>query len=232
MPLTASTVPHRRTTLLSHLKVWRNRRDLWLLVASLAYLLVCTYIVCLANSYSDRINTNGRLEESQRYAAPDALLTASSEFFRNHPEIPQDISDILVRIACVVMLIRCFLFREWSVTILRRVLWVVSTLYLLRALFVSATVLPSPWLACKFNYKDNIFYDALLLLCTIILFFFRQWRPHKTRLTNTISKQSNRDSRAEMCFTLATLSYSQQPRSCSGPTAAASTKPQSRAKPF
>jgi len=39
--------------------------------------------------------------------------------------------------------------------------------YLLRACFIPLTVLPTPWVTCKKGYKDNIFYDAFLIVLQI-----------------------------------------------------------------
>ena len=143
---------------------FRCRKDIYLLLMAIAYFILCTYIVCIANSYADRVNTNAFLSDDKKYIAPDEIQDSLYDDFMNAKWLPQDLPDLLVRLSVALILLRGLSLGSMSAVVLRRVLFVMGSTYLLRAPFVASTVLPSPWRDCVTQYRPNILYDALLLL--------------------------------------------------------------------
>jgi len=148
----------------SYLMIYRNNRDIVFTLYSAIWFFFCTYVVCLANSYADRVNTNvNNNNDEMDYIAPDIILKPTHEYFIENKWIPRDIADLLVRGSAALIIIRALTLKCYSLTVTRRILLVMGFLYLLRACFIPLTVLPTPWVDCKKKYKDNIFWDALLL---------------------------------------------------------------------
>jgi len=151
-----------------YLKIYRNNRDIILTLYAAIWFFFCTYLVSLANSYADRINTNvNNTEEDIDYVAPDALLETANKFFTDNTWIPRSIADYLVRFTAGLIILRALTLKSYTLTVSRRILYVMGFVYLLRACFIPLTVLPTPWVTCKKDYKDNIFYDALLIVFQI-----------------------------------------------------------------
>jgi len=149
-----------------YFKVYRNNRDIVFTLYSAVWFLFCTYVVCLANSYADRTNTNVINEgdpTKEDYVAPDMILQHAQQFFDKNDWIPRNIADILVRCSAILIILRALTLKSYSLTVSRRIFLVMGFVYLLRACFIPLTVLPTPWTECIKGYHDNIFWDALLL---------------------------------------------------------------------
>jgi len=147
----------------TYIIVYRNNRDVVFTLYSALWFFFCTYVVCLANSYADRTNTNVINDSDNDYVAPDVILKPTHQFYLENQWIPRDIADILVRATSGLIILRALTLKCYSLTVARRILLVMGFVYLLRACVIPLTVLPTPWVTCKKNYYDNIFYDALLL---------------------------------------------------------------------
>jgi len=152
-----------------YLKLYRNNRDIVFTLYSAIWFFFCTYFVSLTNSYADRVNTNVNNSEIDGvdYIAPDIILKPAHKYYKEHKWIPRDIADLLVRFSAAIIIIRALTLKNFSLTVTRRILLIMGFLYLLRACFIPLTVLPTPWVDCKKKYKDNIFWDALLLVLQI-----------------------------------------------------------------
>ncbi|KAG4106764.1 hypothetical protein H8356DRAFT_1025370 [Neocallimastix lanati (nom. inval.)] len=150
-----------------YLKIYRNNRDIIFTFYAAVWFFICTYIVSLANSYADRINTNVNKIYDQPYVAPDVILQPSNAFFEKNLWIPRSIADYIVRTSAALIIIRALTLKSYSLTVTRRILLIMGFVYLLRACFIPLTVLPTPWLNCKKTYKENIFYDALLIVLQV-----------------------------------------------------------------
>ncbi|ORX58544.1 hypothetical protein BCR36DRAFT_318052 [Piromyces finnis] len=148
-----------------YLIIYRNNRDIVFTLYAAIWFFFCTYVVCLANSYADRTNTNVINGNNNDYVAPDIILEFAHKFYLENEWIPRDIADLMVRTTSAFIIIRAITLKEYSFTVARRILLVMGFVYLLRACFIPLTVLPTPWVACEKTYKDddNIFLDALLL---------------------------------------------------------------------
>jgi hypothetical protein len=121
----------------------------------------------LANSYADRINTNVNKIYDQPYVAPDVILQPSNAFFEKNLWIPRSIADYIFITSAALIIIRALTLISYSLTVTIRNLLIMGFVYLLRACFIPLTVLPTPWLNCKKTYKENIFYDALLIVLQV-----------------------------------------------------------------
>jgi len=151
-----------------YLKVYRNNRDIIFTFYAAVYFFICTYIVSLTNSYADRVNTNvnNKVNDTD-YVAPDALLKTANKIYENNLWIPRPIADYIVRTSAALIILRALTLKSYTLTVTRRILLVMGFVYLLRACFIPLTVLPTPWVTCKKGYKDNIFYDAFLIVLQI-----------------------------------------------------------------
>lgn len=144
-------------------KLFRDKWDLVHLFYALIWFTFCVFMVSMANAYADRINPNNKIPLESKYVAPDIVLEPAFKFFQSNTWIPRDIPDVLVQTCTLLCLLRCFMFGQWSVTVLRRCFWIIGFLYLLRAPFVSLTVLPTPWIECEAKFDPDFFTDTFQL---------------------------------------------------------------------
>ena len=153
----------------SRLKYYLNwtrapyKRDLFLSTIAFVSFLLFTFLVCIANSYADRTNTNDLITDvSQKYVAPDLIQNPASRWYRT-TSLPDQLPDTLVGLASGLILLRGVTLGPWALTFFRRFMYTASALYFLRALTVSFTVIPTPFLTCPITFHSNLLYDALLL---------------------------------------------------------------------
>lgn len=151
-----------------YLVIYRNNRDIIFTLYAAIWFLFCTYVVSLSNSYADRTNTNVNNNYNDTdYIAPDALLGTANKIYENNTWIPRPIADYIVRTSAALIIIRALTLKSYTLTVTRRILYVMGFVYLLRACFIPLTVLPTPWVTCEKGYEDNIFYDAFLIVLQV-----------------------------------------------------------------
>jgi hypothetical protein len=87
----------------------------------------------------------------------------NTKFFRFRPYF----ADLCVLMNFLLIAFRFFLFKQLKekIVVLRRVLLIIGTLYILRSITILLTFLPNPQPFCSRREKEsNIFYEALLAL--------------------------------------------------------------------
>ncbi|KAL7749586.1 hypothetical protein RI367_005142 [Sorochytrium milnesiophthora] len=147
----------------NYLTLWRSPQDARMLLVSVVYFVVCSYITCLANSYVDRVNPNNLLPEPQRRPLLDPGMEAMYKAFAAS-HLPANVADTMVRLAAAVIFGRCLSLGSRSATVTRRVFYIAGTVYLLRAPTVVMTVLPNPYVQCETHFPlPPIPIDALSL---------------------------------------------------------------------
>jgi hypothetical protein len=139
-----------------------NMRDIRLTLAAMVYVVGCLYIAALSNSIADRINPNNLLPLNDRQTLPDPFMSLTRPIYE-YLELPVHFSDDILIVCFILMFARGFTMGTRTFTTVRRVLFIVGTLYVLRAMTVVATVLPNPLLECQSTWHPNLFYDALLV---------------------------------------------------------------------
>ncbi|KNE61821.1 hypothetical protein AMAG_07098 [Allomyces macrogynus ATCC 38327] len=142
---------------------WRSFYDLQLTLGAFVFIVICTYITCLANSTVDRTNPNNLLPIDQRRPLDDPAMHATFKLYRE-TGLPRNLSDTLVQLAAAMIILRGVTYGRYGCTVLRRAFYVGGIIYLLRAPTVLMTVLPNPLLDCVSHPNQNLFVDALLLL--------------------------------------------------------------------
>ncbi|KNE62816.1 hypothetical protein, variant [Allomyces macrogynus ATCC 38327] len=142
---------------------WRSFYDIQLTLGAFAFIVICTYITCLANSTVDRTNPNNLLPIDQRRPLDDPAKHATFKLYRE-TGLPRNLSDTLVQLAAAMIILRGVTYGRYGCTVLRRAFYVGGIIYLLRAPTVLMTVLPNPLLDCVSHPNPNLFVDALLLL--------------------------------------------------------------------
>lgn len=140
----------------------KSLRDIQLTIFSLSYFFLCLFIVCIGNSIADRVNPNNLLPVDQRRALPDPLMHVANRLYRKLG-LPYNLSDQLIGVAFLSSLLRIVTLQSLASTVLRRLLYVMATVYLLRAFTVIVTVLPNPLVDCVSEPYPNILYDAIQL---------------------------------------------------------------------
>ncbi|KND04722.1 uncharacterized protein SPPG_00429 [Spizellomyces punctatus DAOM BR117] len=143
-------------------KLWRDKRDLGLLGLAVVYFIICIYLVAVANAFADRRNTNTNKPPDQRYVAPDPLLDATNPwYYRVH--LPQNLPDTCVLISGVLMVLFAITRGAAAVTLIRRALFIVGSLYLGRVPYMMLTNLPAPYIYCFTPVDSNFGKDTWLL---------------------------------------------------------------------
>ncbi|KAJ3363007.1 hypothetical protein GGF31_001270 [Allomyces arbusculus] len=215
---------------------WRSFYDVRLTIGAFAFIVICTYITCLANSTVDRTNPNNLLPIDQRRPLDDPAMHATYKVYRE-TGLPRNLSDTFVQIAAAMIILRGVTYGRYGCTVLRRAFYVGGIIYLLRAPTVLMTVLPNPLLDCVSHPKPNIFFDALLLLvqaridvwiaALIITTVYTLWHwtvKHKVgrdrwwgRLVRALDGQEELDRRETMAAAAATAHSSPTTTGSSGP---------------
>lgn len=98
-------------------------------------------------------------------ALPDRIMEVSNKIFVELG-LPTNLSDQLILVALFAIILRTFTMQTVPLitAVFRRVLYIMGTVYLLRALTVTLTVLPNPLTQCESQPDNDLFYDAYLLL--------------------------------------------------------------------
>ncbi|KAJ3006141.1 sphingomyelin synthase [Thoreauomyces humboldtii] len=143
------------------LTLWKQpwKRDIGLLLLSAVWFVICIYAVALANAFSDRQNTNENLPPAQRYVAPDPLMDATNPWFLRSG-LPAGISDTLVGIAAALLIAFALTRGAACVTIVRRALLIIGSLYLGRTPYMTLTTIPAPWRYCFTTIDPNFGADS------------------------------------------------------------------------
>ncbi|KAI9296139.1 hypothetical protein K502DRAFT_302762 [Neoconidiobolus thromboides FSU 785] len=121
------------------------------------------YFVYLGISVADKVNRFNYLPKDQKILLIDPLLEALSEEFKQ-TTLPKDISDILVRVALLLVIARMILGGKITLLLARRLSYLIGFLYLLRIPFMMMTLFPNPLLDCIPDINPNIFENSLELL--------------------------------------------------------------------
>lgn len=139
-------------------------RDIQLVILSMLYFFSCMYVVSVGNAVADRINPNNFLPVEQRQPLPDMIMQSLNAVFRK-TGLPVNISDQFIMIATFSMLLRVFTMQTVPLTtaVFRRVLYVMGTVYLIRAMTITLTVLPNPLTECHSQPHPELLYDAWLI---------------------------------------------------------------------
>ncbi|KAJ3174353.1 hypothetical protein HDU88_000321 [Geranomyces variabilis] len=143
------------------LTLWKRplKPELLKLLLAVVWFVICIYLVAVANAYADRKNTNENLPPAQRYVAPDPLMEATNSWFLRSG-LPQGISDTLVGISAALLFAFALTRGPACITIVRRALLIVGSLYLGRTPYMLLTVLPAPWRFCYTNIDPNFGVDT------------------------------------------------------------------------
>ncbi|KAI9096129.1 hypothetical protein DFS34DRAFT_624068 [Phlyctochytrium arcticum] len=144
------------------LKLWRDKRDILMLLGVLAYFVICIYLVAVANAFADRQNTNTNKPPNERYVAPDPLMDATDDWYKR--KLPQSLPDTCVVIAGGLLVLFAVTRGIAACTIVRRALFIVGSLYLGRVPYIMLTNFPAPWRECFTPVDYSSFgYDTWLL---------------------------------------------------------------------
>jgi hypothetical protein len=119
----------------------------------------------VGNSLADKLNVSNYLTEAQRaeLVLPDPLMQVSHPLYKKL-NFSNRASDIAVAVSALVLFTRPLFLGRNCVTVVRRILIVLGTMYLLRAFTVSLTVLPNPFVECHSEREDNVLYNAALVI--------------------------------------------------------------------
>lgn len=145
-------------------RICYGRRDALLLLCAFMFVLVCTYIVALANAYADQDGVNPNWNST--VLLPDVGLKIMGPIYKSL-HLPDQLPDYFVYVSLILIFIRIFTLRKRSITVLRRFFFITGLSYLLRAPSVVMTVLPYSYLACVRNPNPNIFAYAFEILLQI-----------------------------------------------------------------
>ncbi|KAJ3159811.1 hypothetical protein HDU86_001463 [Geranomyces michiganensis] len=143
------------------LTLWKRplKPELLKLLLAAVWFVICIYAVAIANAYADRENTNENLPPDQRYVAPDPLMKATNAWFVRS-SLPQGISDTLVGISAALLFAFALTRGPACITIVRRALLIVGSLYLGRVVYMTVTVFPAPWRYCFTEIDPNFGVDT------------------------------------------------------------------------
>ncbi|TPX61869.1 hypothetical protein PhCBS80983_g00844 [Powellomyces hirtus] len=146
------------------LTLWRRplKPELLKLLLAAVWFVFCIYMVALANAYADRRNPNANRPPADRYVAPDPLMEATNSWFMRSG-MPQGISDTLVGVSAGLIFAFALTRGPACITIVRRALLIVGSLYLGRTPYMLLTVLPAPWRYCFTDINPNFGVDSWLL---------------------------------------------------------------------
>jgi hypothetical protein len=135
-----------------------------LVTLSMLYFFSCMFIVSIGNAVADRINPNNLIPLDQRRPLPDMIMQSLNALFVTSG-LPVNISDQFIMIATFAMLLRVFTMQTMALTtaVFRRVLYVMGTVYLIRAMTIVLTVLPNPLTECQSDPHKDLLYDAWLI---------------------------------------------------------------------
>lgn len=132
-------------------------------IFAVSYAFVCIFLNCVGNAIADRLNTNNLLPLEERHALPDLLISATHSVYISSGLYPNFPNHLIVASVTAIAL-RVATLGNDTLPVLRRILLITGTIYLMRAISVSITVLPNPLLDCKSDPSDSIINDALLIL--------------------------------------------------------------------
>ncbi|KAJ9065189.1 hypothetical protein DSO57_1022223 [Entomophthora muscae] len=145
---------------------WVSSREIPYTALAVMWFLLCTYIVCLANSYMDVNNPSVNRNDRSFSRLPDALIDWVYPTYKTW-NLPENLPDTLVQISTALMFLRIVLGGRKAATLMRRAMYVSGVVYLIRAPFIVMTALPNPLESCQSTPNPNHFYDALLLMAQL-----------------------------------------------------------------
>ena len=138
----------------------KEQKEIKLTMTAAVYFAISMVTVATANVISDRININVLLPNEERLPLPDLIMRLSAPMFK--AIFPTGTSDMLIAIA--IMSTFGLLISLQSPQILRRIMYVIGTTFLLRAFTVLLTVLPNPLVECQADITNSILYDVFRVL--------------------------------------------------------------------
>jgi len=147
------------------MKLWFNKQDIThTIFPCLTNALVSIYMTCLSNAYMDTKNRFSQLSESSiRIRLQDIIIDNTNTLF-TQSGIPANISDILVQVSVICIFARLFTLKRRFCLVLRRILFTISLMYLLRSIIIVVTVLPPSLLSCYSpNKSRDLIWDSIIL---------------------------------------------------------------------
>lgn len=133
-------------------------------VLATIYAAACLFVNCIGNAISDRLNSNNFVDGENKKALPDLLLQVTAPLYKAGG-VSRYLPDHLIALSIVLIFVRVATMGSAVMIVQRRLLFVGGTVFLLRAVSVTITVLPNPLLECVSVTSESIIYDAFLI-CT------------------------------------------------------------------